>query len=68
MKKTMYLIILSFFVLIMMGAPAESFALGVGDKAPSVSGNSTQGKIQLTDYKGKKNVVLALFFAAFTPV
>jgi hypothetical protein len=49
-------------------APVVTFALEVGDKAPPFSGNSTQGEIQSVDYIGKKNVVLALYFAAFTPV
>jgi peroxiredoxin len=48
--------------------PAVSFGLDVGDKAPLFSGDSTQGKIQSADYLGKKNVVLALYFAIFTPV
>jgi hypothetical protein len=45
-----------------------SFALDVGDKAPLFGGHSTQGYIQLSEYLGKKNVVLALYFAVFTPV
>ena len=60
------IILLSLCLLSM--APPASLALEVGDKAPEFVGSSTQGKIQLTDYLGKKNVVLALYFAAFTPV
>ena len=48
--------------------PVISFGLEVGDKAPSFSGNSTQGQIALDDFIGKKNVVLALYYAIFTPV
>ena len=68
MKKTRLVLLMSFIVLNLLWVPAESFGLDVGDKAPLFSGNSTQGKIQLTDFQGKKNVVLALYFAIFTPV
>jgi peroxiredoxin Q/BCP len=51
-----------------LGMPLSTFALEVGDKAPLFEGASTQGDIRLTDYLGKKNVVLALYFAVFTPV
>ena len=58
----------AFILLTLMLTPAVSFALDVGDKAPLFSGNSTQGDIELSEYVGKKNVVLALYFAVFTPV
>jgi hypothetical protein len=48
--------------------PAHSLALDVGNTAPVFSGRSTQGDIHLADYAGNKNVVLALYFAIFTPV
>ena len=48
--------------------PSTAFALKVGDPAPLFSANSTQGNIQLADFKGNQNVVLALYFAIFTPV
>lgn len=68
MKKTRIVWLMSFIVLNLLWGPAESFGLDVGEKAPLFSGNSTQGKIQLADFQGKKNVVLALYFAIFTPV
>ena len=68
MKRILYLIIFPVLISTVMWGPVESFAHTVGDKAPLFSGESTQGKIQLANYLGKKNVVLALFFAAFTPV
>lgn len=44
--------------------------LKVGDQAPdfTITGrNNTSGKeIKLSDYRGKKNVILAFFPAAFT--
>ena len=58
----------AFILLTLILTPAVSFALDVGDKAPLFSGNSTQGNIQLSEYVDKKNVVLALYFAVFTPV
>jgi hypothetical protein len=48
--------------------PASSFALSVGDTAPAFSTPSSQGEISLADYRGKKHVVLALYFAIFTSV
>lgn len=48
--------------------PSSSFALTAGDKAPLFEAPSTQGKINLAEFQGKKYVVLALYYADFTPV
>ena len=41
--------------------------LKIGDTAPDFELSSTAGKkIKLSDFRGKKNVVLAFFPAAFT--
>ncbi|MCL6506717.1 MAG: redoxin domain-containing protein, partial [Bryobacteraceae bacterium] len=40
--------------------------LKVGDLAPDFTLPSTNGKFTLSDYRGKKMVVLAFFSAAFT--
>jgi peroxiredoxin len=41
--------------------------LKVGDEAPDFTLKSTDGKdVKLSDFRGKKNVVLAFFPAAFT--
>ena len=41
--------------------------LKVGDMAPDFELSSTAGgKVKLSDYRGKQNVVLAFFPAAFT--
>ena len=55
-------------VFLMAMIPSHAFALDVGETAPVFEANSTQGKIRLADYRGKHNVVLAFYFAAFTPV
>jgi cytochrome oxidase Cu insertion factor (SCO1/SenC/PrrC family) len=48
-------------------APPPKTHLKVGDSAPDFELQSTQGKkIKLSDYRGKKNVVVAFFPAAFT--
>lgn len=41
--------------------------LKVGDDAPDFTLNDTAGKpVKLSDFKGKKNVVLAFYVLAFT--
>lgn len=41
--------------------------LEVGEKAPLFEAQSTQGVTRLADFLGKKHVVLAFYFADFTP-
>ncbi len=49
-----------------LGEEAPDFELqATGDAAGK---GSVKKKIKLSDYRGKKNVVLAFFPAAFTPV
>jgi peroxiredoxin len=48
-------------------APANKTQLKVGDEAPDFSLPDTANKqVKLSDFRGKKNVVLAFFPAAFT--
>jgi peroxiredoxin len=48
-------------------APPPKTQLKVGDMAPDFQLPATQGgKIKLSDFRGKKNVVVAFFPAAFT--
>lgn len=68
MKPFKTKILIPLILLLLMLMPAASLGMKIGDKAPSFSGNSTQGMIRLADFIGKKNVVLALYFAVFTPV
>ena len=42
-------------------------ALEVGTPAPDFTGESTKGTVRLSDLRGK-HVILAFYFADFTPV
>jgi len=47
--------------------PAQHTQLKVGDEAPDFTLKDTNNKdVKLSDYRGKKNVILAFFPAAFT--
>ncbi|MBT8346864.1 MAG: redoxin domain-containing protein [Desulfofustis sp.] len=67
MKKNLTRLCLA-LILCLLLMPASSFALSVGDKAPAFKTPSSQGEISLADYRGKKHVILALYFAIFTSV
>jgi peroxiredoxin Q/BCP len=48
-------------------APPVKTHLKIGDAAPDFSLRATDGKTyKLSDFKGKKNVVLAIYVLAFT--
>jgi thioredoxin-dependent peroxiredoxin len=48
-------------------APPSKTHLKVGDAAPDFTLRATDGKTyKLSDFKGKKNVVLAIYVLAFT--
>lgn len=60
-----------------MAASKPVYKLEIGDEAPDFRLKATgegagkggpQSEISLSEYRGKKNVVLAFFPAAFTPV
>jgi thioredoxin-dependent peroxiredoxin len=54
------------FALFLIAVPAR--ALEVGDKAPDFELQSTQaGKFKLSDYAGKKNVIVQFYVLDFTP-
>ena len=59
-------LVLAVFV-VFTSLPLLALALGAGEKAPHFEGASTQGIIRLSDYLGKKVVVLAFYFKDFTP-
>ena len=64
MKK----LLLIFLTVVLAHFPVFAAALEVGDEAPLFEAASDQGPINLIDYRGRKNVVLAFYFADFTPV
>jgi len=54
-----------FSVLVLL-APMAATALNVGDKAPDFLAFSTVGEsVRLSDYQGKKNVLMFFFVRAF---
>jgi len=60
------LVVLSVVAMAQQPAPPKTH-LKVGDKAPEFSLRATDGKAyKLSDFKGKKNVVLAIYVLAFT--
>lgn len=48
--------------------PSVAVAVAVGDPAPDFSAESTKGPFRVADFQSKKNLVLAFYFADFTPV
>lgn len=55
-------------VMLLFGSPGPVAALEVGDRAPDFSlPATTQEKVSLAEFKGKKNIVLFGFIGAFTP-
>ena len=61
------LAVLSVAALAQQTAPPPKTNLKVGDKAPEFTLRATDGKVyKLSDFKGKKNVVLAIYVLAFT--
>ena len=59
---------ITFVLVLIMFIPVISSALSPGDKAPGFEAPSTHGTVVLSQFEGRKNVVLALYYADFTPV
>jgi thioredoxin-dependent peroxiredoxin len=55
------------FALSLIGLPGMAAAVEVGEKAPDFELTSTQGKFKLSDFAGKKNVVVQFYVLDFTP-
>ena len=53
-------------LLVGLAAAAPARAVEVGQPAPLFEAESSAGKIVLADFQGKKNVLLAFYFADFT--
>jgi len=71
MKKLLFAFLLTAFIVagvFSQAAPAPPpMKLKVGDEAPDFTLPDTAGnKVKLSDFRGKKNVVLAFFVLAFT--
>jgi hypothetical protein len=67
MRKNLIVVLLA--ALLFIGTAANnSMAIEVGDEAPDFTVQSTSGEISLSEYRGEKNVVLALYFFINTPV
>jgi len=64
MKNLIAALLAGFFSL----APVFASALEVGEEAPLFEAVSDKGPVNLVDYRGQKNVVLAFYFADFSPV
>ena len=63
------LALLAMFGIVALGqqTPPVKTHLKVGDKAPDFTLRATDGKTyKLSDFKGQKNVVLAIYVLAFT--
>ena len=60
--------ILALFLAVLVAQPLWAAAPEVGATAPSFEAESTTGTVRLSDYLGKKNVVLAIYYQDFTPV
>lgn len=63
-----FLVFVFVLLIVFIMAPLPAFSLDIGDRAPFFEAPSTKGIIKLSDYQGKQFVVLALYFADFTPV
>ncbi len=51
---------------LVLAAGLPAWAVEAGSPAPEFEAESTAGKIRLSDYVGRKHVVLAFYFADFT--
>ena len=68
MKLSRYLLAAWSLAAIGLGTASADTKLKVGDTAPDFTLPSTNGgkPVRLSDFKGKKNVVLAFYVLAFT--
>ncbi len=67
MRTSSCLLLLLTAALTAQTPPPASTTLKVGDMAPNFTLTGTDGKkVTLAEFRGKKNVVLAFFPAAFT--
>jgi len=68
MRKAALDVLVLLAVALVCAPTAPVAALGVGDQAPDFSlPATTQEKVSLKDFAGKKHIVLVGFIGAFTP-
>ena len=66
--KTFGFIAATVLALSLAGLPGTAAAVEVGDKAPDFNLPSTKGgNLKLSDFAGKKNVILQFYVLDFTP-
>ena len=63
---TLTAVFLAATAIICLAAAAPARAAEVSAAAPLFEAESSAGPIRLADYQGKKNVLLAFYFADFT--
>jgi hypothetical protein len=67
MRRTGIGALLVLAALLVVGSTPPVWAVGVGDKAPDFTlPATTREKLTLSEFKGKKNVVLFAFIGVFT--
>ena len=60
--------ILALFFAVLFAQPLWAAAPKVGANAPSFEAESTTGTVRLSDFLGRRNVVLAIYYEDFSPV
>jgi thioredoxin-dependent peroxiredoxin len=66
-RKALWATLLSIFLVGFVGLAQQATSLKVGDAAPDFTLSDHNGKqVKLSDFKGKKNVVLAFYIKAST--
>ena len=59
-------VLLALLFLLLVSVPLAALAADTGGNAPDFEAESTMGTVKLSDYLGKKNVLLAFYFKDFT--
>jgi len=60
--------LINVLLVLLIAVPSISSALEAGERAPDFEAPSTHGNVILSGFQGKNHVVLALYYADFTPV
>ncbi len=65
LRGAIYIALVAMILLPLSRAASASL---IGSPAPDFTADSTEGTLTLSELQGKKNVILAFYFADFTPV